>query len=156
MLDVSALGGPAVARHVRTIKSLFARQVRRTDRLLHTSVSGRGPWCWAIPLGGFGLCAAVLLIAGIMSGVSALEYIPIALFEALVIGGLFVVCLSPVTDPPDNDDGGRGPDDDPTAAPPPFDPTRWVTLLNDPDPAPDVEVPSRREVPHREPAGAPR
>ncbi len=141
-----------MARHVRTITSLFKRQVRRADRVLHITAGRRGPWRWAIPIGGFGLCAVVLLVAGIMSGVSALEYIPIAFFEALVIGGLFVICVSPVTEPPDSDDGGRGPGDDPTSAPPPFDPTLWVALFSELDPATNSDVLS--SPPSREPVGA--
>jgi hypothetical protein len=152
MLDATASGGPAVAHLVRSITSLVARRARRVDRVLRQTATRRGRWRWAIPLGGFGLCALVLVVAGIMSGVSALEYIPIALFEALVIGGLFVVCMSPVTEPPDSDDGGRGPDDDPTSAPPPFDPSLWVTILDPPDKTPE-SGPSTHGAPHREPVG---
>ena len=132
-----------MARHVRTISSLFARQVRRADRVLRATTGGRGQWRWAIPLGGFGLCAAALLVAGIVSGVSALEYIPIACFEALVIGGLFLVCMAPVTDPPESDDGGRGPGDDPSSAPPPFDPSLWASMLSQSDRVKEREVPTR-------------
>lgn len=135
-----------MARHIRTIRCLFARQARRADHVLRTSARRRHLWRWAVPCGGFALCAAVLLVAGIVSGVSALEYIPIALFEALVIGGLFVVCMSPVTDPPESDDGGRGPDDDPTSAPPPFDPTVWVALFNESDSTPSAETSHRDAV----------
>lgn len=131
-----------MARHVRTISSLFARQARRADRVLRAPGSRRGLWRWAIPLGGFMLCAVVLLVAGIVSGVSALEYIPIAFFEALVIGGLFVVCMSPATDPPESDHGG-GPGDDPTSDPPPFDPTLWVSMLRGSDTVKERDVPSR-------------
>jgi hypothetical protein len=152
MLMASAFGGSGVARHVRAIKSLCARQVRRVDRVLRLAAGRGGLWRWAIPVGGFGLCAVVLLVAGIMSGVSALEYIPIAFFEALVIGGLFVVCISPATDPPESDDGGRGPGDDPTSAPPPFDPTLWVALFSDSDPATQSDVLSPAG-PQREPVG---
>ncbi|HUZ71115.1 MAG TPA: hypothetical protein VMU65_15515 [Candidatus Saccharimonadales bacterium] len=132
-----------MARHVRTIASLFARQARRADRVLRAPGSRRGRWRWAIPLGGFVLCASALLVAGIVSGVSALEYIPIAFFEALVIGGLFVVCTSPPADPPESDDGGRGPGDDPTSAPPPFDPALWVSMLRGSDTVKERDVPSR-------------
>jgi hypothetical protein len=142
MLDASASGGHRVARHVRTISSLLARQVRRADRVLRDTSGRRGLWRWAIPLAGFGLCAVVLVVAGIVSGVSALEYIPIAFFEALVIGGLFVVCMAPVIDPPESDDGGRGPGDDPTSAPPPFDPTLWATMLSESDAVKERDVPS--------------
>jgi hypothetical protein len=144
MLDASAFGGSGVARHIRTISSLFARQARRADRGLRATAGRRGPWRWAIPGGGFGLCAGVLLVAGIVSGVSALEYIPIAFFEALVIGGLFLVCMSPVTDPPESDDGGRGPGDDPGSTPPPFDPTLWVSMLSEADTVKERDVPTRR------------
>ena len=142
-----------MARHVRTITSLLGRQVRRADRVLRLTAGRRGLWRLAIPVGGFGLCAVVLLVAGIMSGVPALEYIPIAFFEALVIGGLFVVCISPATDPPESDDGGGGPGDDPTSAPPPFDPTLWVALFSESDPAAKSDV-STPAAPRREPVGA--
>ncbi|HVC05168.1 MAG TPA: hypothetical protein VND88_10885 [Candidatus Acidoferrales bacterium] len=136
-----------MARRVRTISSLFARQVRRVDRVLRVRAGRSGLWRWVIPLVGFGLCAVVLLVAGIVSGVSALEYIPIAFFEALVIGGLFVVCMAPVIDPPESDDGGRGPGDDPTSAPPPFDPTLWVAMLSESDTVKERDGPSRRAPP---------
>lgn len=142
-----------MGRYVRTITTLFTRQARRADHVLRASASRRGLWRWVIPGGGFVLCAAVLVVAGIMSGVSALEYIPIALFEALVIGGLFIVCISPVTDPPESDDGGRGPGDDPTSAPPPFDPTLWVALFSEGDSSPSADG-TTRETTHREPVGA--
>ena len=110
-------------------------------------------WRWVIPLGGFALCAAVLLVAGIVSGVSALEYIPIAFFEALVIGGLFVVCISPVIDPPESDEGGKGPGDDPTSAPPPFDPSIWVSMLPGSDAVKERDAP-RRPTRQKERIGA--
>jgi len=124
---------------VRTIWMLVSNQVRSLDRGLHATSGGRHVWPWAIPIGGFVLCVSILVLAGVMSGVWAAEYIPTALFEGLVISGLLVVCLTPVTDPPDSDDGDRGPDTEPMASPPPFDPTLWVTILGDPDGSPSAD-----------------
>jgi hypothetical protein len=124
---------------VRTIWMLVSNQVRSLDRGLHATSGGRHVWPWAIPIGGFVLCVSILVLAGVMSGVWAAEYIPTALFEGLVISGLLVVCLTPVTDPPDSDDGDRGPDTEPMASPPPFDPTLWVTILADPDGSPSAD-----------------
>jgi hypothetical protein len=138
----------------RTIWMLVSNQVRSLDRGLRTTSGGRHIWPWAIPIGGFVLCVSILVLAGVMSGVWAAEYIPTALFEGLVISGLLVVCLTPVTDAPDSDDGDRGPGTEPTASPPPFDPTLWVTLLGDADGSPSPEGNSKERK--REPVEAAR
>jgi hypothetical protein len=126
---------------------LVSSQVRGIDRSFRAPSGRRRLWIWAIPVGGFALCVSILVVAGVMTGVWAAEYIPTALIEGLVISGLFIVCLAPVMDPPDNDPGDRGPDIDPTSSPPPFDPTLWVALLQDAEPAPSGanEQPRRRE-----------
>ena len=137
-----------MSHFARMIWMLVSSQVRGIDRRFRAP-SGRRLWLWAIPLGGFAVCASILVVAGAMTGVWAAEYIPTALFEGLVISGLFIVCLAPVTDPPDNDPGDRGPDTDPASSPPPFDPTLWVALFRDPEPAssggPHVQEETRRE-----------
>ena len=98
---------------------------------------------------------SILVLAGVMSGVWAAEYIPTALFEGLVISGLLVVCLTPVTDTPDSDGGDRGPDKEPTASPPPFDPTLWVALFEDAEPASSAGRQVKEET-RREPVEAQR
>jgi hypothetical protein len=118
------------------IWTLVSRQVRQLDRRLRPPSGRRRAWLWAVPIGGFVSCVSILVVAGALSGVWAAEYIPTALFESLVIAGLFFVCIAPVVDAPDNDHGDRGPDTDPASSPPPFDPTVWVKLLGDP-PGPD-------------------
>jgi hypothetical protein len=126
-----------MSRHIRMIGTRVSRRVRALDRWLGARPGGRRVWLWGIPLVGFGICAAILVVAGVLSGVWAAEYIPTALFEGLVISGLFFACLAPVTEPPDSDHGDRGSDDGPEPAPPPpFDPTVWVKLFDDPGTAP--------------------
>jgi hypothetical protein len=124
-----------VSHFARMIWTLVSSQVRGIDRRFRAPSGRRRLWLWAIPLGGFALCVSVLVVAGALTGVWAAEYIPTALIEGLVISGLFIVCLAPVMDPPDNDPGDRGPDTDPTSSPPPFDPTLWVALFQDSEPA---------------------
>jgi hypothetical protein len=138
-----------VSHFARMIWMLVSSQVRGIDRRFRAPSGRRRLWLWAIPLGGFALCVSILVVAGAMTGVWAAEYIPTALFEGLVISGLFIVCLAPVMDPPDNDPGDRGPETDPTSSPPPFDPTLWVALFRDSEPgssgARHVKEETRRE-----------
>ena len=142
-----------MAHFARMIWRLVSDQVRGLDRSLRATSAGRHGWPWAIPIGGFVVCVSILVLAGVLSGVWAAEYIPTALFEGLVISGLLVVCLAPVMEPPDSDPGDRGPDTDPTSSPPPFDPTLWVTLLDDAG-GPSGAPPSPKEGREREPVGA--
>jgi hypothetical protein len=140
-------------RRMRLLRNVISGRARGLDHLVRAQRRSHRFWLWAIPVGGFVLCASILIVAGVLSGVWAAEYIPVALFEGLVICGLFVACLAPVTDMPDNDHGGGGPHDDPPAPPPPFDPTMWVTLLSDDDGARRADADANRAS-HREPAGA--
>lgn len=117
----------------RTLRERISDRLRRLDRRLHINHGRRSEWFWVIPLGGFALTAAILVVAGATTGVWAAEYIPTALIEGLVIAGLFLACLSPDTAPTDGDPGDRGPDTEPSPAPPQFDPTVWVALLADSD-----------------------
>ncbi len=120
--------------------------LHRLERQLRVPAGRSRASAWALPVSGFLLCCAILVVAGALSGVSAAEYIPTAMLEGLVIAGLFFVCMMPGTTPPDSDDGGgRGPDKDPTAAPPPFDPTLWIRVLDDPKP-PSAVADSRDEA----------
>jgi hypothetical protein len=144
-----------VSHLARMIWMLVSSQVRGIDRRFRGPSGRRRLWIWAIPVGGFALCVSILVVAGVMTGVWAAEYIPTALFEGLVISGLFIVCLAPVMDPPDNDPGDRGPGTDPTSSPPPFDPTLWVALFQDAEPAPSGGH-HPNEAPRREPVEAQR
>lgn len=139
----------------RTVWALVSNQVRWIDRRFRASSGRRRLWLWAIPVGGFVLCVSILVTAGAMTGVWAAEYIPTALFEGLVISGLFIVCLAPVMEPPDNDSGDHGPDTDPTSSPPPFDPTLWVALFEDAEPASSAGRQVKEET-RREPVEAQR
>jgi hypothetical protein len=132
MLVGSAFRGSAVSSHFRVIWSLAFRQVRQLDRRLRPASGRRHAWLWVVPIASFVFCASILVLAGVLSGVWAAEYIPTALFESLVIAGLFFVCIAPVVDGSDNDNGDRGPDKDPVSSPPPFDPTVWVPFVVDP------------------------
>ena len=68
------------------------------------------------------------MIAGALSGVSAAEFFPIAIFEGVVIAGLFVACMMPARRLRTTAAiGDRTPEPAPT--PPPMDPTIWVRLL---------------------------
>ena len=100
------------------------------------------------------LCFTILVVAGILSGVSVMEFLPIAIFEGLVIAGLFIACMMPAVSPPE-DYGDRGPDPDPEPTPPPADPNVWVQLLAESKviarPSSDIERRSSREL-----TGAPR
>ena len=143
-------------RPTGTLSSRISDRLRRLDRRLHINHSRSSEWFWLIPLAGFALTAAILVIAGVMTGVWAAEYIPTALIEGLVIAGLFVACLAPETAPQDDDPGDRGPGTEPGPAPPQFDPTLWAALLASPDGEPVRPAADPKEEPLREPAGAAR
>ncbi len=143
-----------MSRYIRMIGTRVSRRARALDRWLGARPGGRRVWLWGIPLVGFLICAAILVVAGVLSGVWAAEYIPTALFEGFVISGLFFACLAPVTESPDSDQGDRGPGDGPEPAPPPpFDPTLWVRILDDPGKAPHAGR-DTKDVRQRETVGA--
>lgn len=109
----------------------------------------RRAWVWGLPIGGFVLCVAILVVAGVW----AAEYIPIALLEGLVIAGLFLMCFATDPEPPENDHGDDGPGHDPASTPPPFDPTVWLPLF----PNGESHSPDDRDAvlgTRREPVGA--
>ena len=122
-----------MSRHDGRLSERISDRLCRLDRRLHINHSRRSEWFWVIPLAGFAVTAAILVVAGVMTGVWAAEYIPTALIEGLVIAGLFVACLAPDSAPTDSDPGDRGPDTEPSSTPPPFDPAVWVALLADSD-----------------------
>jgi hypothetical protein len=113
--------------------------LRGLDRRLHIDRDGGSEWAWAVPAAAFVVTLAILVTAGVMSGVWAVEYIPTGLVVGLVIAGLLVACAAPEEVPPDIDHGDRGPDREPPSTPPRLDPDIWVALLSgsdtDPEPA---------------------
>jgi len=139
-------------RHAEAVSKRVADQFRRLDRRLHIDRSGRSEWVWAIPVLGFVLWVATLVVVGVMKGVWAAEYIPTAIIEGLVVGGLFVACIVPEAAPPENDQGDRGPETEPPSSPLQFDPTVWLAVLADLDTVPADED-AKDEV-LREPVGA--
>jgi hypothetical protein len=133
---------------------MMSERLRRLDRRLHIDHRGQSEWFWAIPAIAFAATLAILVIAGVMSGVWAAEYIPTGLVIALVIAGLLVACMTPEEAPPEDDRGDRGPDTEPSSTPPRFDPGIWLALFNDAD---TVRANHEREEERaREPVGAPR
>ena len=142
--------------HMGTVSKMLSGRLRQLDRRLHIDDSEESEWVWAIPVVGFAVTVAILIVAGVMSGVWAAEYIPTALVVGLVISGLFVACMPPEAVPPEHDQGNRGPDTEPSATPPRFDPTVWLALLADSDVDTVRADEERREEPLREPVGASR
>jgi hypothetical protein len=135
--------------HFEQIWERASRQGRRLERQLRGAHGGNRAYTWGLPAAALLLCFTILVVAGAMSGVSAAEFFPIAIFEGVVIAGLFVACMMPATSPPD-DRGDRGPDPEPDPTPPPMDPTIWVRLLAesnvDGQPAGDLEERTPREL----------
>jgi hypothetical protein len=123
-------------QHLRVIWGRASRRLRGLDRQLRTAHGGNRAYTWGLPAAALVLCFTILVVAGVFSGVSAAEFLPIAIFEGLVIAGLFVACMMPAVSPPD-DYGDRGPDPDPAPTPLPSDPSIWVQLLT------DANIPSR-------------
>src|ERR1035437_4561199 len=112
--------------HMGTVSRMLSGRLRQLDRRLHIDDSEESEWVWAIPVVGFAVTVAILIVAGVMSGVWAAEYIPTALVVGLVISGLFVACMLPEDIPPEHDQGNRGPDTEPSATPPRVPPPGWV------------------------------
>jgi len=140
--------------HFSVIWGRVSRRVRGLDRQLRTAHGGNRAYTWGLPAAALLLCFTILVVAGVFSGASAAEFLPIAIFEGLVIAGLFIACMMPAVSPPD-DYGDRGPDPDPTPSPLPSDPTIWVKLLD------EANIPSRvlddvDDRPSRELTGSPR
>jgi hypothetical protein len=131
----------------RTVSSTVFTWLHGLDRRLHIDDSGRSSWAWAAPLIGFVVPLAVLVVAGVMSGVWAAEYIPTAIVVGVVIAGLFVACMLPETSPPWDEGDDHQPEGEP-AVPPAFDPAVWLPLLCSADNDPVVAAP--------EPVGASR
>jgi hypothetical protein len=138
-----------MAHRVEVIWGRASRRLRALEHQLRVAHKGNRAYTWGLPAAALLLCFTILVVAGVLSGASALEFLPIAVFEGLVIAGLFVACMMPATPPPD-DRGDRGPDPDPPPQPLPSDPSVWVRLLADAKlptgPVGDAEDRSRREL----------
>jgi hypothetical protein len=138
-----------MSHRVEVIWGRASRRLRELERQLRAAHKGNRAYTWGLPAAALLLCFTILVVAGVLSGASALEFLTIAVFEGLVIAGLFVACMMPAS-PPQDDRGDRGPDPDPTPKPPPADPSVWVRLLADAKlpsgPVGDAEERSRREL----------
>ncbi len=136
-------------RHFGVIWAQMSRRLRSLERELDGAHEGNRLYSWGLPAAALLLCFTMLAIAGALSGVPIVEFLPIAIFEALVMAGLFVACMLPAVSPPD-DRGDRGPDPDPEPTPPPSDPSVWIRLLADADLGPGsptkAKEPKSREL----------
>ena len=136
-------------RHFGVIWAQMSRRLRCLGRELESAHEGNRLYSWGLPAAALLLCFTMLAIAGALSGVPIVEFLPIAIFEALVMAGLFVACMLPAVSPPD-DRGDRGPDPDPEPTPPPSDPSVWIRLLADADLGPGsptkAKEPKSREL----------
>lgn len=139
-----------------TVSKVIAERLRRLEGLLHIDARGQSRWAWITPLVAFAVTVTILVIAGVMSGVWAAEYVPTALVVGLVMSGLFVACMAPEAAPPDDDHGDGGPGTEPSPLPPRPDPGIWMALLSDipGDAGPGDQSPNERRLPA--PVGAAR
>jgi hypothetical protein len=136
----------AMPHHVGVIWARMSRRLRGLERELDSAHQGNRIYSWGLPAAALFLCFTILVVAGILSGVPIVEFLPIAIFEGLVMAGLFIACMMPAVSPPD-DRGDRGPDPDPAPTPPPADPSVWVRLLADLEPhSPDAGEGKPREL----------
>ncbi len=142
--------------HTARVAEAVSARLRRLDGLLHIDHSGRSEWDWAIPIVGFVVTVAILIVAGVMSGVWAAEYIPTALVVGLVMAGLFVACMTPEAVPPGDDHGDRGPGTEPSQTPPQLDPHVWRTVLTGLDVDTVRAAEDRDDEALRKPVGASR
>ncbi|MDQ2960570.1 MAG: tripartite tricarboxylate transporter TctB family protein [Candidatus Dormibacteraeota bacterium] len=130
----------------RTVSTTVSTWLHGLDRRLHIDDSSRTAWAWALPAIGFVVPLTILVVAGVMSGVWAAEYVPTAIVVGLVIAGLFVACTLPEPAPPWDEGDDHGHDHKPSS-PPSFDPTAWMPAVRDLDADPETL---------REPVGASR
>ena len=114
-----------------TVSKVISERLRRLEGLLHIDPRGQSRWAWTTPVVAFAVTVTILVIAGVMSGVWAAEYVPTALVVGLVMSGLFVACMAPEAVPPDEDHGDGGPGNEPSPMPPRLDPGIWMALLSD-------------------------
>jgi hypothetical protein len=143
--------------HSGRVSESVSGRLRRLDRRLGIDHSGKSEWVWAIPALGFVAAVAILVIAGVMSGVWAAEYIPTGVVIGLVISGLLVACMAPETVPPENDHGDdRRPGTEPSSTPPRSDPGIWKALLSEPAVETTPADEERNNERLREPVGASR
>lgn len=87
----------------------------------------RQPRIWLVAAAGFGLWGGLLVVTGALVGMSPIEYVPTALLEGCVLGGLLVVACMPPESPATGFDDGTG---DPPPTPRDFDPTVWLPLFD--------------------------
>jgi hypothetical protein len=120
-----------MSRRDGTVSNIISERLRRLEGLLHIDARGQSRWAWITPVVAFGVTVTILVIAGVMSGVWAAEYVPTALVVGLVMSGLFVACMAPEAAPPDEDHGDGGPGNEPSPTPPQVDPGIWTALLSD-------------------------
>lgn len=118
-------------RHFRKVWETAIDRVRGLERQLRNANGGNRAYVWGLPAAALVVCFTILVVSGALSGASPAEVLPIAIFEGLVISGLFVACMLPPTGTADNDQGDGGPGPDPSPSPPPSDPSIWVRLLAD-------------------------
>src|ERR1035437_3878399 len=59
--------------HMGTVSRMLSGRLRQLDRRLHIDDSEESEWVWAIPVVGFAVTVAILIVAGVMSGVWAAE-----------------------------------------------------------------------------------
>src|SRR3979411_2993054 len=111
-----------MSRRDGTVSKMMSERLRRLEGLLHIDARGQSRWARVPPVGAFAVTVTILVIAGVMSGVWAAEYVPTALVVGLVMSGLFVACMAPEAAPPDEDHGDSGPGNDPSPTPPRLDP----------------------------------
>jgi hypothetical protein len=133
-------------RRFGVIWARMSRRLRSLERELDSAHEGNRLYSWGLPAAALLLCFTMLAIAGALSGVPIVEFLPIAIFEALVMAGLFVACMMPAVSPPD-DRGDRGPDPDPDPTPPPSDPSVWIRLLADADVGPRSPTETKEHKP---------
>jgi hypothetical protein len=120
-----------MGRHFRKVWGTAATRARGLERQLRAANGGNRAYVWGLPAAALVLCFTILVVAGVLSGASPFEILPIAIFEGLVISGIFIACMLPPTGATDNDQGDWGPGPDPAPDPPPSDPGVWVRLLAD-------------------------
>jgi hypothetical protein len=120
----------------------LTRLLRRLDARLRIDHRGRSEWVWAGPLLTLAGTVALVVGAGVQSGVTVAMYLPVALVLGVVMTGMSIAYMTPMADaepPPDDRRDGDAPVPDGT---PP-----WYRRLHEPtaeEPAPRRKRPALR------------
>lgn len=95
----------------------MSRLFRRLDERLRIDHRGRSEWVWAGPIGTLVGSVALVCAVGVTSGVGPAVYVPIAALVAVMMTGMSIAYMTPMSDDEPPDDRRRSESSGPLAPP---------------------------------------